>query len=63
MMQMTLLSMPVSRRTQAWLQSFEEVARNYAKAAENWAKTKDETAYKALIFQRMCLDTMLELDK
>lgn len=64
MKQMTLIpGLAPTRYTQAWLQSFEEVARNYAEAAEKWAKTKSETNYKALIFQRMCLDTMLGLEK
>lgn len=64
MKQMTLIPGFKSRHTQAWLQSFEEVARNYAEAAEKWAKNKtDLAAYKALLFQRMCLDTMLGLEK
>lgn len=64
MKQMTLIpGLPNTRYTQAWLQSFEEVARNYADAAEKWAKDKSDAHYKALIFQRMCLDTMLGLEK
>lgn len=63
MKQMTLIPGYHSRHTQGWLQSFEEVARNFAEAAEKWAKVKSETHYKALLFQRMCMDTMLELEK
>lgn len=64
MKQMTLIpGLAPTRYTQGWLQSFEEVARNFAEAAEKWAKTKDETAYKALLFQRRCMNRMLELEK
>lgn len=65
MKQLSLLNVPPNPQKQerAYIQSFEDVARNYARACINKALKSSEANDEALQFQRMCFETMLKLDK
>jgi hypothetical protein len=65
MKQLILINTPrrPTLRERTWIQSFEEVAQRFAKAARDFAKKPTEEHYKALYFQRMCFETMVRLDK
>ncbi len=65
MKQLILINVPrtPNARERTYIQSFEEVAQRFAKAAREFAQAPTDERYKALTWQRMCFDTMVRLDK